>query len=54
MLVCPVSKKPLTYDEKNRRLICRESNLSYPVRDGIPVLMADEAVPLEGGSVEGR
>ena len=49
MLVCPVSKAPLTYDRKRQELVCRESGLAYPVRDGIPVLVAAEARPLAPG-----
>jgi uncharacterized protein YbaR (Trm112 family) len=42
-LVCPVTKGPLRYDEKNRELISDSAQLAYPVRDGIPVMLADEA-----------
>ena len=43
ILVCPISKKPLSYDEKTNELICKESGLAYPVRDGIPVMLPEEA-----------
>ncbi len=43
ILVCPVSKAPLTYDEKKNELICKASGLAYPVRDGIPVMLESEA-----------
>lgn len=43
ILVCPKSKAPMTYDEQSQELRCRESGLAYPVRDGIPVLLVDEA-----------
>ncbi|KGE04538.1 protein YcaR [Pseudohaliea rubra DSM 19751] len=43
ILVCPVSKAPLTYDEENEELVCRASGLAYPVRDGIPVMLESEA-----------
>jgi len=43
MLVCPVSKAPLTYDEAKQELICVASGLAYPVRDGIPVMLEPEA-----------
>ena len=43
ILVCPVSKAPLSYDKKNQELLCEASQLAYPVRDGIPVLIATEA-----------
>ena len=43
ILVCPVSKAPLDYDEENEELVCRASGLAYPVRDGIPVMLESEA-----------
>jgi uncharacterized protein YbaR (Trm112 family) len=46
ILVCPVSKAPLEYDEKNQELICRASGLAYPIREGIPVMLEGEARPL--------
>lgn len=43
ILVCPVSKAPLEYDEENQELVCKASGLAYPVRDGIPVMLETEA-----------
>ena len=43
ILVCPVSKAPLIYDEKSAELKCKASGLAYPVRDGIPVMLEDQA-----------
>ena len=43
ILVCPVTKAPLDYDESNAELICKASGLAYPIRDGIPVLLETEA-----------
>ena len=43
ILVCPVSKAPLIYDEKSAELKCKASGLAYPVRDGIPVMLESEA-----------
>ncbi|MEE4109093.1 MAG: Trm112 family protein [Halieaceae bacterium] len=43
ILVCPVSKAPLIYDEEHDELICKASGLAYPVRDGIPVMLEEEA-----------
>ena len=43
ILVCPVSKAPLEYNEENQELICKASGLAYPVRDGIPVMLEVEA-----------
>ena len=46
ILVCPVSKAPLTYDVEKQELLCKASGLAYPVRDGIPVMLEEEARPL--------
>ena len=43
ILVCPVSKKSLRYDENTNELICDESGLAYPIKDGIPVMLPEEA-----------
>ena len=43
ILVCPVSKAPVEYDEEKQELICKASGLAYPVRDGIPVMLETEA-----------
>ncbi|MCP3907467.1 MAG: Trm112 family protein [Oceanicoccus sp.] len=43
ILVCPVSKAPLDYDEENQELVCKASGLAYPIRDGIPVMLEVEA-----------
>ena len=43
ILVCPVSKKTLSYDENTNELICKESGLAYPIKDGIPVMLPEEA-----------
>ena len=43
ILVCPVSKAPLQYDEEKQELVCKASGLAYPVRDGIPVMLENEA-----------
>ncbi len=48
ILVCPVSHAPLSYDAKTQELVCRESGLAYPVREGIPVLLESEARRLPG------
>lgn len=42
-LACPLTKKPLTYDEKNHELISAAVGVAYPIRDGIPVLVPSEA-----------
>ncbi len=43
ILVCPVTKKPLRYDAAAQELISEEAGLAYPIRDGIPIMLADEA-----------
>ncbi|WP_101759920.1 Trm112 family protein [Oceanicoccus sp. KOV_DT_Chl] len=43
ILVCPVSKAPLVYDEEKQELVCKASGLAYPVREGIPVMLENEA-----------
>ena len=46
ILVCPVCKGKLVYDKKARELVCKADRLAYPVRDGIPVMLEEEARPL--------
>jgi uncharacterized protein YbaR (Trm112 family) len=46
LLVCPVTKGPLEYDRDKQELISRSARLAYPVRDGLPVLLENEARPL--------
>ncbi|MEL0151402.1 MAG: Trm112 family protein [Parvibaculales bacterium] len=43
LLVCPVSHGPLSYDEKAGELISKEAGLAFPVRDGIPIMLTEEA-----------
>ena len=43
ILVCPVTKAPVEYDQEKEELICKASGLAYPVRDGIPVMLESEA-----------
>ncbi len=47
ILVCPVTKGPLIYDKKNNELISKSARLAYPIRDGIPVMLEDEARKLD-------
>lgn len=47
ILVCPVTRGPLDYDEAAQELISRKAGLAYPIRDGIPVMLADEARQLD-------
>jgi uncharacterized protein YbaR (Trm112 family) len=43
ILVCPVTKGPLIYKKETQELISRSARLAYPIRDGIPVMLEDEA-----------
>jgi len=43
MLVCPLTKGPLTYDAERQELISEQARLAYPIRDGIPIMLADMA-----------
>lgn len=43
ILVCPVTKGPLEYDRERQELISRSAKLAYPIRDGIPIMLQDEA-----------
>ncbi len=43
LLVCPVTKGPLEFDREHQELLSRSARLAYPVRDGIPVLLENEA-----------
>ena len=43
ILVCPLTKGPLVYDEEAQELISERAGLAYPIRDGIPIMLVDEA-----------
>ena len=47
ILVCPLTKGALDYDKKKSELISREAGLAYPIRDGIPIMLPDEARKLD-------
>jgi hypothetical protein len=47
ILVCPLTKGPLRYDKKAQELVSEQAGLAYPIRDGIPIMLADEARSLE-------
>jgi uncharacterized protein YbaR (Trm112 family) len=47
ILVCPVTKGPLEYDAARQELVSRKAKLAFPIRDGIPIMLADEARRLE-------
>ncbi len=47
MLVCPITRAPLTYDEEAQELISSKARLAYPVRSGIPIMLEAEARSLD-------
>lgn len=52
ILVCPVTKGPLIYDKEKQELISKSARLAYPIRDGIPVMLEEEARRLEPSEYE--
>lgn len=52
LLVCPVTKGPLDYDREHQELLSRSARLAYPIRDGIPVLLEEEARTLGDEELE--
>ncbi len=49
ILVCPISKTTLIYDRQKQELISKAAGLAYPIRDGIPIMLVDEARSIEVG-----
>ncbi len=47
ILVCPLTKGPLNYDREKQELVSKQAVLAYPVRDGIPIMLVDEARKLD-------
>lgn len=43
ILVCPLTKAPLVYDEAKQELVSRQAGLAFPIREGIPIMLVDEA-----------
>ena len=43
ILVCPLTKGPLQYDREKQELVSKNAKLAYPIRDGIPIMLVDEA-----------
>ena len=48
ILVCPLTKGPLEFDREKSELVSRKAGLAYPIRDGIPIMLVDEARKLDG------
>ena len=49
ILVCPLTRRPLRYDPERQELVSEQAGLAYPIRDGIPIMLVDEARTLEDG-----
>ena len=47
LLVCPLTKARLRYDRERQELVSEQAGLAYPIRDGIPIMLVDEARPLD-------
>ena len=47
ILVCPLTKGPLEYDVERQELVSRQAGLAYPIREGIPIMLTEEARPLD-------
>ena len=52
ILVCPLTKGPLIYDADAQELISRSANLAFPIRDGIPIMLIDEARDIDDAIVK--
>lgn len=53
ILVCPVTRGPLIYDAEAGELISKKAGLAYPIREGVPIMLADEARELEPAEEQG-
>lgn len=47
ILVCPLTKAPLEYDEAKQELVSRQAKLAFPIREGIPIMLVDDARKLD-------
>ena len=52
ILVCPVTRTPLIYNREKQELVSRVAKLAYPVREGIPIMLPEEARPLSDEEVD--
>ena len=50
ILVCPLTRRPLRYDPERQELVSEQAGLAYPIRDGIPIMLVDEARTVEDGN----
>ena len=53
ILVCPLTKGPIEYDRTRQELVSRKAGLAYPIRDGIPIMLPDEARELTDAERKG-
>jgi uncharacterized protein YbaR (Trm112 family) len=51
LLVCPLTKGPLRYDRARNELVSEQAGLAYPIRDGIPIMLVDDARPIDEADV---
>ncbi len=54
ILVCPVTKGPLSYDRERAELISKQAGLAYPIRAGVPIMLASEARALTDAERDGK
>tara|TARA_B100001248_G_scaffold258970_1_gene244181 strand:- start:3251 stop:3439 length:189 start_codon:yes stop_codon:yes gene_type:complete len=47
IIVCPATKQKITFDEKNNQLISKKAKLAYPIKEGIPILLVEEAIKIK-------
>ena len=52
IIACPVCKGPIDYRQADNELVCRADRLAFPVREGIPVMLEDQARKMDAGEVE--
>lgn len=53
ILVCPVTRGPLIYDAEAGELVSKKAGLAYPIREGVPIMLADEAREIEPAEEQG-
>lgn len=54
ILVCPITKGTLKYDQEKQELISEKAGLAYPIRDGIPIMLTDEARKIESAPAQAK
>jgi uncharacterized protein YbaR (Trm112 family) len=47
ILICPMSRQPLVYDRDTNELVSKQAKLAYPIRDGIPIMLVEDARDLD-------